>query len=169
MPEGKMTTGGLHDLAERIQSGTSVRQVFGEPIEVHDRTLIPVARVGFGFGGGLGSSRESQRGLAPSYTEWHPRPEHASQPKVLVISPDGREGSATIHQDAHVYRLRLQPGQSVTHDLAPGRGAWLQIAHGALRCNEVTLETGDGASTEQPGTLTLTATHPTEALLFDLR
>jgi hypothetical protein len=30
--------------------------------------------------------------------------------KVLVIAPDGRDGSATIHQDANIYRLRLQPG-----------------------------------------------------------
>ncbi len=109
-----------------------------------------------------------ERGLEPSYTEWHPRPEHAEAPKVLVISSDGREGSATIHQDAEVYRLRLQPGQSVTHELEDGRGAWLQIAEGALEFNGIALGTGDGASMEAPGTLVFTATAPTEALLFDL-
>jgi hypothetical protein len=87
---------------------------------------------------------------------------------VLVISPDGRDGSATIHQDALIYRIRLQPGQPVTHELKAGCGAWLQIAEGALALNGVALATGDGASTEEPGTLTLTATKPTEALLFDL-
>lgn len=109
-----------------------------------------------------------ERGLDPSYTEWRPDPERASSAKVLVISPDGRDGSATIHQDAEVYRIRLQPGQSVTHELKPGRGAWLQMAQGALALNGVALETGDGASTEEPQTLTLAATQPTEALLFDL-
>lgn len=64
MPEGKTPMGGgLQDLAERIQSGASVRQVYGEPIQVGARTLIPVARVAFGFGGGLGASRESQKGI----------------------------------------------------------------------------------------------------------
>ena len=87
---------------------------------------------------------------------------------MLVISPDGRDGSATIHQDADIYRIRLKPGQSVTHDLKPGRGAWLQIADGALTLNGSALHTGDGASTEEPGTLKLTATQPTEAILFDL-
>jgi redox-sensitive bicupin YhaK (pirin superfamily) len=48
-----------------------------------------------------------ERGLAPSYTEWRPNPAQANAPKVLVISPDGREGSATIHQDAEIYRIRL--------------------------------------------------------------
>jgi redox-sensitive bicupin YhaK (pirin superfamily) len=109
-----------------------------------------------------------ERGLTPSYTEWRPQPAHANAPKVLVISPDGREDSATIHQDAEVYRIRLQPGQTVTHELKPGRSAWLQIAEGVLACNGVALETGDGASTKEPGTLKLIASRPTEALLFDL-
>ncbi|MEY4489061.1 MAG: hypothetical protein RIQ79_1569 [Verrucomicrobiota bacterium] len=108
------------------------------------------------------------KGLAPGYTEWLPTPEHAAAPKVLVISSDGREGSATLNQDADIYRIRLQPGETVTHTLKAGRGAWLQVAEGALTLNNVALATGDGASTEAPGTLTLTATKQTEALLFDL-
>jgi hypothetical protein len=109
-----------------------------------------------------------ERGLAPSYTEWHPQPEQADSPKVLVISPDGRGGSATIHQDADIYRIRLQPGQRLTHELKTGRGAWLHLAEGALTFNGVELATGDGASPEAPGRLTLAARQPTEALLFDL-
>jgi hypothetical protein len=108
------------------------------------------------------------RGLEPSYTERHPQPEHDSAPKVLVISPDGRDGSATIHQDVDVYRLRLAPGATVTHELRAGRGAWLQVADGEVDLNGARLFTGDGASTEAPGTLTLTATQQTEAILFDL-
>ena len=109
-----------------------------------------------------------ERGLTPGYTEWHPEAAHADEAKVLVISPDGRDGSATIHQDADVYRIRLSPGQSVTHDLKPGRGAWLQVAEGELTLNGVELRTGDGASTEHPGKLTFTAARQAEALLFDL-
>jgi quercetin 2,3-dioxygenase len=109
-----------------------------------------------------------ERGLAPGYTEWHPRTEHANAPKVLVISRDGREGSATIHQDADIYRIRLKPGQTVTHDLKAGRGAWLHVAEGDLALNGVALSSGDGASTEESGRLTFTATRPSEAMLFDL-
>jgi redox-sensitive bicupin YhaK (pirin superfamily) len=109
-----------------------------------------------------------ERGLQPSYTEWHPRAEHATAPKVLVISPDGRDGSATIQQAADIYRLQLQPGQTVTHELAPGHGAWLHLADGAMTLDGVELTTGDAASTEQAGTLTLTASQRSEALLFDL-
>ncbi|MFI5357557.1 MAG: pirin family protein [Opitutales bacterium] len=110
-----------------------------------------------------------ERGLTPSYTEWLPKAEHGNAAKVLLISPDGREGSATIHQDADIYRLRLKAGETVTHELKAGRGAWLQIADGALKFNGVNLATGDGASTEAAGPLTFTATRPVEAILFDLR
>ena len=74
----------------------------------------------------------------------------------------------TIHQNAEVYRVLLKPGQSMSHELRPSRGAWLQIATGKAALNGIALATGDGASTEEPGTLILTANEPTEALLFDL-
>jgi redox-sensitive bicupin YhaK (pirin superfamily) len=110
-----------------------------------------------------------ERGLVPSYTEWHPAAGPADARKILLISPDGRDGSAVIHQDADVYRLRLKAGESVTHELRPGRGAWLQVAAGGAVFNGTELAAGDGASTETPGQLTFTATRPLEALFFDLK
>ncbi|MCC6409971.1 MAG: pirin family protein [Planctomycetes bacterium] len=107
-------------------------------------------------------------GLAPSYTEWKPKPEHADARKVLLISPDGRDSSATIHPDAFVHRVRLAAGESVEHALAPGRGAWLQLIRGKATWNGTALAAGDGASTEDTGTLVLAASEPLEALLFDL-
>lgn len=110
-----------------------------------------------------------ERGLTPSYTEWHPKPEHADASKVLIISTDGREGSAIIHQDADIYRIRLKAGQSVTHELRPGRGVWLQVAAGGVSFQGVSLMAGDGASTGTPGLLTFSSTETCEAILFDLK
>lgn len=110
----------------------------------------------------------SKRSLEPGYTEWHPKDEHTSEPKVLVISEDGREDSAVIHQDASIYRLKITKGQKVTHDLKAGRGAWLQLARGSVTLNGASLSAGDAASTEDAGTLTITASEDAEALLFDL-
>jgi redox-sensitive bicupin YhaK (pirin superfamily) len=111
------------------------------------------------------------RGLTPGYSEWHPSVAHEGQSKVLVISPDGQEGSAVIQQDARVYRLRLKPGESIEHHLGPGRGAWIQVMRGAVDVNGTTLSAGDGASTEEAGVFTVrnsSAAEPVEALLFDL-
>jgi redox-sensitive bicupin YhaK (pirin superfamily) len=110
-----------------------------------------------------------QRGLPPRYTEWTPSPEQETAPKVLVISPDGRDGSATIAQDADIYRIKLQPGESATHFLAPGRGLWLHLVRGHAESNGEGINPGDAASSERSGEFTLTATtEPIEALLFDL-
>lgn len=65
MPENK-AAGGLQELAERIQSGATVEKVYGEPVVLADRTLIPVAKVAFGFGGGLAASREAKGGTPAS-------------------------------------------------------------------------------------------------------
>jgi len=110
----------------------------------------------------------NKKGLPPTYTEWHPKPVHDTEAKVLVISADGRDESAVIHQDADIFRVKLKAGQQVTHDLRAGRGAWLQMARGSLALNGVALEAGDAASTEDTGLLTLTAQGDAEALLFDL-
>lgn len=112
--------------------------------------------------------RPRQRGLTPSYTEWNPDPAKENEPKVLVISPDGREGSATIHQDADIYRVRLAAGKSTTHEVKAGHGAWFQLIKGNVTLNDTTLNPGDAASTEDIGTLTITANEDAEALLFDL-
>jgi len=64
----------------------------------------------------------------------------------LVASPDGADGSVTIHQDARVYATRLGAGEDVEHKLAPGRHAWLQVTRGALTTGGQRLAHGDGAA-----------------------
>lgn len=48
----------LGDLAERVGVHAGVQAVFGEPIDRGDLTVIPVARVRWGFGGGAGSGTD---------------------------------------------------------------------------------------------------------------
>ena len=109
------------------------------------------------------------RGLAPNYHEWQPAAGLAHAPKVLLISADGRDGSATIHQDADVYRLRLPAGESVDHFLGVDRGLWLQVIRGSIEVDGKTVQAGDAISTETAGAWKFQANADSEALLFDLR
>ncbi len=52
----------FQSLGERLQSSASVKRVYGEPIVVKEKTIIPVARVAYGFGGGLRSRKEGEGG-----------------------------------------------------------------------------------------------------------
>ena len=110
----------------------------------------------------------NQLGLTPSYTEWKPDAATQAQSDVVVVSPDGRDSSATIHQDAIVRRLRLTPGAKKTYVVADGRALWLQVIDGDMQIDGAQLHAGDGANTETSGPHQITANSTSEALLFDL-
>ena len=111
----------------------------------------------------------NQRNLKPAYTEWVPAAGHENDIKTLVISSDGRDGSASIAQDASIYLLKLQPGNQTSHSLLPGRGLWLHVATGSLVVNGISLSAGDAVSCEVAGEIEITAPNEAaEAILFDL-
>ncbi|HXW22424.1 MAG TPA: hypothetical protein VEK14_05905 [Rhodomicrobium sp.] len=86
----------------------------------------------------------------------------------LIGSRDGREGSVTIHQNADLYATLLEAGESVSHAIDAGRGAWVQVARGSINVNGQRLEPGDGMAIEGGGGLRLEAETPAEVLLFDM-
>jgi uncharacterized spore protein YtfJ len=57
--EGGPADSFMERLAERIGARASVTAVFGEPVERGDLTVIPVARVRWGFGGGTGTGGDA--------------------------------------------------------------------------------------------------------------
>ena len=85
-----------------------------------------------------------------------------------MASRDGRDGSVTMHQDADLSVTLLEPGETVTHELRPGRHAWVQVARGAVTLNGRPLTTGDGAAVSEETALTVAGTEAAEVLLFDL-
>ncbi len=52
----------LQSMAERVSASASVRNVYGDPVVVGDRTVIPAAQVRYGFGGGGGTKNEQEGG-----------------------------------------------------------------------------------------------------------
>jgi len=62
----------------------------------------------------------------------------------------------------------LQAGQSITHDIASGHGAWFQLIKGSVEVEGTTFQPGDAFSTDDTGTLAITARDNVEGLLFDL-
>lgn len=53
----------LRTLGDRFQASANVKSVFGDPITVGDKTVIPVAHIRYGLGAGGGAfSRDSSSG-----------------------------------------------------------------------------------------------------------
>ena len=110
----------------------------------------------------------AETGLAPSYGQ-QAFPQAELQGRLRVVaSPNGRDGSLIIHQDAEVFLTSLAAGNEVTHSIKPGRHAWVQVLRGAVSVNDVPLSAGDAVSASEENKLTIRAESPAEVMVFDL-
>jgi len=86
----------------------------------------------------------------------------------LVASPDGRDGSLSIHQDALVYASRLKSSQQFEYSPDDGRTLYIHIARGNISLNENELSGGDGVTSQKETEISVMASTDAEILLFDL-
>ncbi len=113
-----------------------------------------------------------RRGHAPGYAQVSIPAEEKRGRLRCVASPDGRDGSLSIHQDALVYAGCFEGPESALVTLSPGRSAWVQVARGRVRINGEGLEAGDGAAFDAAGAdgakLRIDGGEAAEILVFDL-
>jgi redox-sensitive bicupin YhaK (pirin superfamily) len=109
-----------------------------------------------------------EKGTAPSYDQRQFPLAERSDRLRLVVSPDGRDGSIRIGQDADLYAAVLSKGARVEQALAPGRAAWLHVARGRVALNGTELGPGDGAAIHAEPKLTLQGLEEAELVLWDL-
>jgi redox-sensitive bicupin YhaK (pirin superfamily) len=108
----------------------------------------------------------ARNGMTPSYEQKMFDKSERQGRLRLVASPDGADGSVTIHQDVRLYASLLD-GEEVSHTFAKGRFGWLHVARGNAVVNGVEMHAGDGAAIEDEASLTITG-DGAEVLLFDL-
>jgi len=110
----------------------------------------------------------TRRGLEPSYEQQGFDDASLRNQWCLIASPDGAEGSVTIHQDLRLYATRLDAGAALSYTRAADRHVWLHVARGAVVVNGEAMAAGDAASTSELAELILSASEDAEILLFDL-
>jgi redox-sensitive bicupin YhaK (pirin superfamily) len=141
---------------QRMSAGTGVRHSefnpsASEPLHFLQIWLLP-----------------ERPGLPPSY-EQKSFPEEERRGRArLIASPDGCDGSVTIHQDAEVRAALLGPKDRLTQPLRPGRHAWVQVARGSLEVNGQAMRAGDGAAVSGEKSVEIAGGEAAEVLLFDL-
>ena len=141
---------------QRMSAGTGVRHSEynpspTEPVHFLQIWLVP-----------------NRAGVQPGYDQKHfPLAERRGR-LVLLVSPDGRDGSLSAHQDSLLYGTLLEAGEAVEHPLAPGRRAYVHVARGQVAVNGTPLGSGDGATLEGVGQVHLEGLGRAEVLLFDL-
>jgi redox-sensitive bicupin YhaK (pirin superfamily) len=107
-------------------------------------------------------------GIPPSYEQKHFDAASKKGTLRLVASPDGREGSVTIHQDAYLYAALLDGGDRVVHKLQSGRRAYVHVARGRVTANGQPLAAGDALRATRTVEIVLEKAKDAEVLLFDL-
>ena len=140
---------------QRMSAGTGIRHSEFNPSPTESVHLLQIWIL------------PNQQGVTPSYEQTRFENAELADRLRLVASPDGQDGSVTIHQNARIYAARLRDSE-VTHTLGSGRRAWVQVARGALTLNGQKLAAGDGAGIEHEVTLRIATGDTAEILLFDL-
>jgi quercetin 2,3-dioxygenase len=107
-------------------------------------------------------------GIAPGY-EQKTFASATKQGKLkLVASPDGTDGSVTIHADAALFAGLFSAGESASLNLAKGHKSYVHLVRGELKVNGQTLKTGDAAKLVDESAVYLTDAVDAEVLVFDL-
>lgn len=87
---------------------------------------------------------------------------------VEAVSPDGRDGSIGIRQDAHMLLARLDDQTRIERKISPERGYWLQVIAGIIGLNGTEMREGDGAAITHEGLIAIDTDTDAEVLLIDL-
>jgi redox-sensitive bicupin YhaK (pirin superfamily) len=110
----------------------------------------------------------SERNAKPGYEQKRFSTEEKAGKLRLVASPDGRDGSITVHTEAEVYAGVFDRGQRAEHAVASGRHAWVHVARGTARVNGQEMTAGDGLAISDETSVAIEGVDRAEILLFDL-
>jgi quercetin 2,3-dioxygenase len=141
---------------QRMSAGTGIRHSEANPSQKEAVHLLQIWIM------------PDKQGHKPGYEQKEFSRDEKRGKLRLIASPDGKDGSVTIHQDAQLYVSLLEPGEAVEHRLGTGRHAWLQVAKGSVALNGKPLNQGDGAAISEEQKLQIKGTDSAEVLLFDL-
>lgn len=113
--------------------------------------------------------KPQQRGLVPSYESRRIGVHDQPGEWQLVASPDGRDDSLQIHQDAFLHAIQLLPNQQSQRGQLGKRGAWVQVISGGVNVGDFDLSAGDGLALSQMDRIEFVAgSSGCELLMFDL-
>jgi redox-sensitive bicupin YhaK (pirin superfamily) len=107
-------------------------------------------------------------GAEPAYREAYFGAEEKRGRLRLIASPDERDGSLKIHQDAYVYVGLINGEERIEHTVQPGRRVYVHVARGEVTLEGQRLGAGDGVKWSGKPNLHLSEGKDAEVLVFDL-
>ena len=112
--------------------------------------------------------RPNVAGIAPSYEQKRFEPAEKRGRLRCIASPDGMDGSVSLHQDAKLYAGMFDANEQANLAIDPGRLAYVHMVAGTIRANGLQLTAGDGMKLRDVALLELREGQGAELLVFDL-
>ncbi|MDP2397345.1 MAG: pirin family protein [Burkholderiales bacterium] len=106
-------------------------------------------------------------GIKPSYEQKHFSAEEKRGRLRLIVSPDGRDGSVSMNQDAFLYAGLFDADEAAERVIAASRRGYVHVARGSITVNGQQLRAGD-ALKAGAGTISIEGGNAAEVLVFDL-
>jgi redox-sensitive bicupin YhaK (pirin superfamily) len=141
---------------QRMSAGTGVRHSEFNPSETQRLHFLQIW------------IKPEVAGIAPSYEEKHFSDAEKQGQLRLIASPDGRDGSVQIHQNASVYVGRFDGEERASLELRPHRRSYVHLVRGEARVNDIELGTGDALQVTELPSVRIDGGRAAEILVFDL-
>jgi quercetin 2,3-dioxygenase len=141
---------------QRMSAGTGVRHSEFNPSETQRLHFLQIW------------IKPEVTGIAPSYEEKHFSDAEKQGQLRLIASPDGRDGSVQIHQDASVYVGRFDGAEQASLELKPRRRSYVHVVRGEARVNDIELGAGDALKVTEASCVRIDGGRAAEILVFDL-
>ena len=107
-------------------------------------------------------------GIEPSYEEKHFNDASKRGKLRLIGSPDGRDGSVVIHQDARLYAGLFDGAEQAALSIENDRLCYVHVAQGSVSVNGQSLAAGDAAKLTGVRRVEIEKGENAEVLVFDL-
>ena len=141
---------------QRMSAGTGLRHTESNPSASRDAHLLHIC------------IKPTKVGLAPGYEQKHFSTDEKRGTLRLLASPDGENGSLTVHQDARIYGGLFHEAERTELQLPKNRRAFLHVARGSIAINETRLNAGDGVKIDSSGALLLQHGREADVIVFEV-
>lgn len=110
-----------------------------------------------------------KNGLRPRHERFESVHEDRHNRVLLALSPDGRDGSARIGQDAFLCVVQLEAGYALEYTMhTAGNGCYVHCVSGAVRVAGEHLEPGDAVGAYDTASFTIASSAETELVLVEV-
>jgi quercetin 2,3-dioxygenase len=141
---------------QRMSAGTGIRHTESNPSPSREAHLLHIC------------FKPTRTGLAPDYEHKLFSADEKRGMLRLLASPEGENGSLTLHEDARIYGGLFHEAERTKLEIPKNYRAFLHVVRGSIAINETRLNAGDGVKINPPGEVVLQHGREADVIVFEV-